>query len=179
MRQGRVTVFGPAGLGYNPHLMIKNAADLARYIAEHDISAELIHLPEETPTVEAAASAVNAHPNQIGKSILFLADGRPHLIIANGLNRIDYKQLADYLGISRRRLKLAKAPEVLAITGFPVGTVPPFGHNEPLPTIIEASVLEQDDLYAGGGEINALLRLTTTELQRVTNAPAIALVQAD
>jgi prolyl-tRNA editing enzyme YbaK/EbsC (Cys-tRNA(Pro) deacylase) len=155
--------------------MTKNAADLARYLAERNIQAELIHLPHETPTVEAAASAVNAHPDQIAKSILFLADGRPHLVIANGLNRIDYKQLAGHLGLNRRRLKLAKAPEVLAITGFPVGTVPPFGHNQPLPTIIEARVLEQEELYAGGGEINALLRLTTTELQRVTNAPILSL----
>jgi prolyl-tRNA editing enzyme YbaK/EbsC (Cys-tRNA(Pro) deacylase) len=155
---------------------MKNATDLAHYIQEQGITAELIHLPEETPTVEAAAAAVNAHPDQIGKSILFLADDGPFLIIANGLNRVDYKQLADYLGMSRRRLKLAKAPEVLAITGYPVGTVPPFGHNQTLPTIIEANVMAQQELYVGGGEINALIHLTTAELQRATQAPIIPLI---
>lgn len=153
----------------------KNASDLARFIQENDISAELIHLTEETPTVEAAAEAVSAHPDQIGKSILFLADGSPKLIVANGLNRVDYKKLADYLGISRRRLKLAKADEVLEITGFPVGTVPPFGHNQPIPTIIEAKVVEQEELYAGGGEINALIRLKTAELQRLLQAPVVSI----
>jgi prolyl-tRNA editing enzyme YbaK/EbsC (Cys-tRNA(Pro) deacylase) len=155
---------------------MKNATDLAYYIQEQGITAELIHLPEETPTVEAAAAAVNAHPDQIGKSILFLADDAPYLIIANGLNRVDYKQLADYLGMSRRRLKLAKAPEVLAITGYPVGTVPPFGHNQTLPTIIEGNVMAQQELYVGGGEINALIHLTTAELQRATQAPIIPLI---
>jgi prolyl-tRNA editing enzyme YbaK/EbsC (Cys-tRNA(Pro) deacylase) len=155
---------------------MKNATDLAYYIQEQGITAELIHLPEETPTVEAAAAAVNAHPDQIGKSILFLADDAPYLIIANGLNRVDYKQLADYLGMSRRRLKLAKAPEVLAITGYPVGTVPPFGHNQTLPTIIEGNVMVQQELYVGGGEINALIHLTTAELQRATQAPIIPLI---
>jgi prolyl-tRNA editing enzyme YbaK/EbsC (Cys-tRNA(Pro) deacylase) len=155
--------------------MTKNSADISRFIDEQGITAELIHLPEETPTVEAAAAAVNAHPDQIGKSILFLADGIAILIIANGLNRVDYKQLADYLGLSRRRIKLAKAEEVLALIGYPVGTVPPFGHNRILPTIIESKVMEQDELYAGGGEINALIRLTTAELQRVVQAPVVSL----
>jgi prolyl-tRNA editing enzyme YbaK/EbsC (Cys-tRNA(Pro) deacylase) len=155
---------------------MKNATDLAYYIQEQGITAKLIHLPEETPTVEAAAAAVNAHPDQIGKSILFLADDAPYLIIANGLNRVDYKQLADYLGMSRRRLKLAKAPEVLAITGYSVGTVPPFGHNQTLPTIIEGNVMAQQELYVGGGEINALIHLTTAELQRATQAPIIPLI---
>jgi prolyl-tRNA editing enzyme YbaK/EbsC (Cys-tRNA(Pro) deacylase) len=157
--------------------MSRNSTDLAQYIEEQAITAELLLLPEETPTVEAAAEAVNAHPDQIGKSILFLADGSPQLIIANGLNRVDYKKLADYLGISRRRLKLAKADEVLEITGYPVGTVPPFGHNLPIPTIIEANVVEQKELYAGGGEINALIRLKTAELQRVLQAPILPLAQ--
>ena len=155
--------------------MIKDAADLARFIDEHSITAELIHLPEETPTVEAAAAAVDAHPDQIGKSILFLVDGSPQLIVANGLNRVDYKKLADYLGLSRRRVKLAKADEVLAITGYPVGTVPAFGHIQVLPTIIEARVMEQSELYAGGGEINALVHLTTAELQRIIQAPVVSL----
>jgi prolyl-tRNA editing enzyme YbaK/EbsC (Cys-tRNA(Pro) deacylase) len=157
--------------------MSRNSTDLAQYIEEQAITAELLLLPEETPTVEAAAEAVNAHPDQIGKSILFLADGSPQLIIANGLNRVDYKKLADYLGISRRRLKLAKADEVLEITGYPVGTVPPFGHNQPIPTIIEANVVEQKELYAGGGEIKALIRLKTAELQRVLQAPILPLAQ--
>ncbi len=157
--------------------MTKDAADLAQYIAEQAITAELIHLSEETPTVEAAARAVNAEPDQIGKSILFLADGNPHLVIANGLNRVDYKRLADYLGVSRRRLKLAKAQQVLEITGYPVGTVPPFGHTQPISTILEANVLTQDDFYAGGGEINALIRLTTAELQRILQAPIVSLTR--
>ena len=157
--------------------VIKKSSDLARFIEEQGITAELVHLSEDTPTVEAAAKAVNAHPDQIGKSILFLVDGEPQLVISNGLNRVDYKQLADYLELSRRRIKLAKAHDVLEITGYPVGTVPPFGHHQNLPTIIEAKVMAQSELYAGGGEINALVHLTTAELQRIIQAPVVSLTR--
>jgi Cys-tRNA(Pro) deacylase len=150
--------------------MMMNASDLARYIEENGIAAEIVFLAQETPTVEAAAEAVGARPEQIGKSLLFLVDGRPLLVVANGMTRIDYKRLADHLAISRRRLKLANAEQVVAITGYPVGTVPPFGHRRPLPTLLEARVLEQTELYVGGGAINALVHLATAELRRVTAA---------
>ncbi|MCI0397526.1 MAG: YbaK/EbsC family protein [Chloroflexi bacterium] len=151
------------------------ADDLARFIAAQGIAAEIIHLETDTPTVEAAAEAAGVQPDQIGKSILFLADGAPMLVIANGLTRVDYKRLAHHLGLNRKRIRLANAEQVQAITGYPVGTVPPFGHKRSLPTLLEAGILAQEELYAGGGAINALLRISTAELQRVTGATVISL----
>jgi prolyl-tRNA editing enzyme YbaK/EbsC (Cys-tRNA(Pro) deacylase) len=152
-----------------------DATDLANYIREQGIEAEIVHLALETPTVEAAAVAMGVRPAQIGKSILFLADGEPRLVIANGTTRVNYKPLAQYLDISRKKLKLANAEQVLAITGYPVGTVPPFGHQERVDTIIESGVLNEAQIYAGGGAINALVRLMTAELLRVTKGTVVSL----
>jgi prolyl-tRNA editing enzyme YbaK/EbsC (Cys-tRNA(Pro) deacylase) len=149
--------------------------DLTAFIREHHIAAEIVLLADETPTVATAAAAFGAHPDQIGKSILFLVDGRPLLVIANGDARLNYKRLADHLSTSRRRIKLANAQQVAAILGYPVGTVPPFGHRQPVPTLIEAGVMNQRELYAGGGGSNALLRITAAELQRVLQASIIPL----
>jgi len=63
----------------------------------------------------------------------------------------------------------------LDITGYQVGTVPPFGHKRPLSIFIEARVLDQTEIYAGGGAINALVRMSTDELQRVTKADKVDL----
>jgi Cys-tRNA(Pro) deacylase len=152
-----------------------DSRDLKRFIDETRIVAKIVYLASDTPTVEEAARAVGCRPEQIGKTILFLADGQPCLVIANGVTRVGYKALADHLGTSRRRLRLAKPETVLSITGYPVGTVPPFGHRKVLPTIVEARVLEQETIYAGGGAINALIRLTTEELLRVSQAEVVSL----
>jgi Cys-tRNA(Pro) deacylase len=149
--------------------------DLQRFITETGIEAEIVHLAQDTPTVEEAAKAVGCLPEQIGKTILFLAESRPYLVVANGVTRVGYKALADHLGTSRRRLKLAKADTVLDITGYPVGTVPPFGHKQLLPTIVEARVLAQEIIFAGGGAINALMRLTPKELLRASQAEVVSL----
>jgi prolyl-tRNA editing enzyme YbaK/EbsC (Cys-tRNA(Pro) deacylase) len=86
---------------------------------------------------------------------------------------VDYKRVADYLGLSRKRLKLADAPTVFAITGFPVGTVPPFGHKTRLRTLVDAAVLVQPEVYAGGGAIDALLRITPAEIVRAARAETV------
>lgn len=144
-----------------------DSADLDQFIAENDIEAEIVHLPQETLTVAAAAAALMVRPEQIIKSVLFLADERPVLVVANGLTRINYKALADELQISRRRVKMAGAEQVLAITGYNVGAVPPFGHAVKLPVLIDGGVLEETAVYGGGGASNALMYLSTIELQRV------------
>ena len=152
-----------------------NEKDLTQFIQQQGIEAEIVMLEAETPTVEAAAVAVGVSPEQIGKSILFLADGDPVLVIANGTTRVGYKPLAGYLGVSRRRLKLANAAQVLATTGYTVGTVPPFGHITKLRTILEAGVMTQQELFAGGGANQTLLRIEVRELVRATAAQIISL----
>lgn len=144
-----------------------NTEHLKQFIAEHHIKAEIVQLSMDTPTVATAAEAVGVHPQQIIKSVLFLADKRPVLVVANGLTRIDRKRLADNLRVARRRVKIASEAEVLAVTGYLAGAVPPFGHKEVIPTLLETAVLTQTTVYGGGGEIRTLMRLPVVELQRV------------
>jgi len=155
-----------------------DASHIAAYLREHNISGEVVVLPTHTPTVEEAARAVGTSVEHIVKSLLFLADDRPVLVVANGTARVDYKRVADCLNLSRKRVKMADAPTVLAITGFPVGTVPPFGHKTRLRTLIDAGVLAQPEVYAGGGAMDALLRITPEEIMRATSAETVRVVGA-
>ena len=150
-----------------------DASHISAYLREHNIPGEVIRLPIHTPTVEDAARAVGTSVERIVKSLLFIADDQPVLVIANGTARVDYKRVADHLNLSRKRVKMADAPTVLAITGFPVGTMPPFVHKSRLRTLIDAGVLAQPEVYAGGGAIDALLRIAPAEIVRVTKAETV------
>ncbi len=150
-----------------------DSSDLARFIAKNDIAAEIIHLPVETPTVAAAAEAVNVKPEQIIKSLLFTAAGSPVLVVTNGLTRIHRPRLAAVLGLSRRKIKIAGKDQVLAFTGYAVGAVPPFGHLTRLPTLLDAGVLNESIIFGGGGDGNTLMRLSTDELQRVIDGEVV------
>ncbi len=151
--------------------------DLRAFIIRQGIAAEVILLSVPTPTVSAAAEAVGSATEQIGKSILFFVRDAPWLVVANGLHRLDYKHLGAYFGVNRKQIRLADADQVAAATGYPAGALPPFGHRQAIPTLIEARVLSQSILYAGGGAVNALIRLTPQELQRALKAPVVDLAE--
>ena len=153
-----------------------NPTDLEVYMQENDIRGDLLHLDVPTPTVAAAAQAVGTQPERIVKSMLFLVAGLPVLAITCGQTTIKRRALAAVYRVGRKKVKLAKPETVLKETGFEVGAMPPFGHRDPLPTWIDERVLEQPEVYAGGGAENALVRLAPADILQATQARVIDLI---
>ncbi len=149
--------------------------DLARFIAAHGIAAEIVPMSAETPTVSAAAAALGVVPAQIIKSLLFLVRDRPVLVIASGETPVDRGVLAARYGVGKKQIRLADPETVLRLTGYPAGGVPPFGHAEPLPTLLDRRVLMWDRVYGGGGDDHTLLRIAPAELARATAAEWVEL----
>jgi prolyl-tRNA editing enzyme YbaK/EbsC (Cys-tRNA(Pro) deacylase) len=150
--------------------------ELQHFMQAHGIPGVILHLDVPTPTVESAAQAVGAKSEQIIKSILFVIDNRPILAIACGKSNIDRRAIANLFGVGKKRVKLAMPETVLEITGYEVGAMPPFGHHQPLTTLIDRRVLELTEAYAGGGAENALVRLNPQEILRVAGAEILDLI---
>ena len=152
-----------------------NSADLQRFIDRHDIQATILPLEEHTPTVSDAARVLQVENDQIIKSLVFQVDGEPLLVINNGPARVDRRKLAAYLGVGRKKVKFADPEYALTITGYIVGSMPPFGHKNKLRTLVDSAVLNLDVIYGGGGDINAMMRLTPEILQAVSKAEVTSL----
>ncbi len=150
-------------------------ADLQQFIDAHGIAATILPLDTHTATVSDAARALKVAPAQIIKSLVFLKDGHPLLVINNGMARVDRKKVAGFLGVGRKRVKFASAEQALALTGFVVGSMPPFGHRSKLPTLVDPAVTTMEVVFGGGGDLDAMLRLTPAELLRVTEAQVAAI----
>ena len=146
------------------------SADLLKFIATHHIDATILHLDAHTSTVSDAARELGVDTGQIIKSLVFMIDNKPLLVINNGTARVDRKKLATVLGVGRKRVKFASAEQALAITGFVVGSMPPFGHRQMLRTLVAPAITRLDLIYGGGGDIDAMMRLTPSDLMRVTGA---------
>jgi len=151
------------------------SANLQQFIQEHRIAATILPMQEHTSTVSDAARELQVAADQIIKSLVFVIDEAPLLVINNGLSRVDRRKLAAHLAVGRKKVKFASADHALALTGFVVGSMPPFGHRQPLRTLVDAAVMAQDTVYGGGGDIDAMMRLTPRELIRVTGAEVQAL----
>ena len=145
------------------------------FIDAHRIEAVILPMGGHTSTVSEAALALAVETDQIIKSLVFRTQTEPLLVINNGLARVDRRKLAAGLGVGRKRVKFASPEQALALTGFVVGSMPPFGHRQKLRTLIDPAVLDLDLIFGGGGDIDAMMRLTPAELVRVTGAEVMAL----
>ena len=150
-----------------------NKTDLQMFIDEHHIQATILPLSEHTLTVGDAARALAVNTDQIIKSLVFHVNGKPLLVINNGLARVDRRKLATHLGVGRKKVKFASPDTAFAMTGFVVGSMPPFGHKQKLPTLVDTAVTELDLIYGGGGDIDAMMRLTPNELLKVSQAEVV------
>ena len=149
--------------------------ELQGFIDRHKIEAEIIPLDAHTSTVSEAAEALGVATDQIIKSLVFRVESEALLVINNGLARVDRRKLAACLGVGRKRVKFTSPEQALEITGYVVGSMPPFGHRVKLRTLVDTAVTELQVIYGGGGSIDAMMRLTPPELIRLTGAEILDL----
>ena len=145
--------------------------DVRAYIDRHHLDARVFTLDTPTPTVERSAEVLNTQPERIIKSLIFMAKGEPHVVIAAGLARIDEKKLRDALAVSRKQLRLAKPEEALELSGYVIGSMPPFAHRQVLPTLIDNLSIPldtADTVTAGADTVTAGADTVTAGADTVT-----------
>jgi prolyl-tRNA editing enzyme YbaK/EbsC (Cys-tRNA(Pro) deacylase) len=134
-------------------------------------------LPADTSTAQAAAQAVGAPQGSIVKSLVFLADGVAILVLVAGDQRADIKRLRAALGLSKKRLRIARPSEVLEQTGFEVGGVPPVGHSRPKRTLIDCTLSRFGTVWAAAGASNALFPIRYEKLVTITSGEVMDLAE--
>ena len=136
------------------------------------IAPRIVEFADSTRTAEEAARAIGTEVPRIVKSLVFLAAEDPVLALVSGCNRVSLDKLAAALAAPVRR---ADAATVRAYTGYAIGGVPPVGHANPLPVLLDRDLLIYDLVYAAAGTPNAIFPITPANLLRITGARPIDL----
>ncbi|HJR26533.1 MAG TPA: YbaK/EbsC family protein [Acidimicrobiales bacterium] len=144
--------------------------------AELGVAVRAVEFPEGTRTAEDAARAVGCDLVQIVKSLVFTLDGELVMALVAGTNRLEETRLAEALGGSE--VGRADAAAVKAATGYAIGGVPPFGHADPLRTVVDEDLLALDEVWAAAGTPHHVFAIAPADLLRVTGGRAAALRQA-
>jgi prolyl-tRNA editing enzyme YbaK/EbsC (Cys-tRNA(Pro) deacylase) len=142
-------------------------ADRARALG---LEVQIQRLASSTRTAREAAVAVGCEEAQIAKSIVFVADGEPVVCVTSGRHRVDTDKLAEALDCAE--VRQAGADEVRAATGFPIGGVPPFGHD--LPIVFDQELLAHERVWAAAGDPHSLFEVDPRELARRLRARVAA-----
>ncbi len=134
---------------------------------------EVSLFPQGTHTAEQAAAAVRCPVGAIVKSLVFIADGTPILVLASGENRVDEAKLAKNLGASS--VRKARAEEVKEVTGFPIGGVPPLGLSLPLRTVMDRDLFRHSRVWCAAGRPDAVFPTEPARLAEAVGAEVIEL----
>lgn len=123
-----------------------------------------------TATSQQAADNIGCELGQIVKSLAFIIDEKPIIVLASGDQRVDDKKLAAIHNVGRKKVRTASAEQCIEIYGYAPGGVPPLAHRTPgLPIYIDDSLKRYEQLYAAGGAHNAIFPITLNQLQQITN----------
>lgn len=125
---------------------------------------------ETIKTVDDAAKAVGAPPEEILKSILLLADGKPVLALMSGPNRVDFRKVKSLLGA--KKVSMAKPEWVFEFSGYKVGGVPPVGYDKQPLSLIDETLFNHDVVWAAAGTEHAFFPVSPEELKRLTGGKA-------
>ena len=133
---------------------------------ELGVEIEVKELDASTRTAQEAADAIGTELGSIVKSLVFLADGQPIIVLVAGDRRADSAHLRELL--EAEKVTIADADQVRQWTGYAIGGVPPVGHTGSVPVWIDRSLSRFETVYAAAGGPRAIFPITYTQLVELT-----------
>lgn len=117
-------------------------------------------------TVELAAQALHCEPCRIAKTLSFMVNEQPILIVAAGDAKVDN---AKYKAKFATKAKMLSFDEVEACIGHGVGGVCPFAVKEGVTVYLDASLRRFHTVFPACGSSNSAIELTPEELEKYAN----------
>ncbi len=136
------------------------------YIEKFGLGGNILEFEESSATVAEAAIAIGCDEDEIGKTLSFIVDKNPILILVSGNSRIDNQKFRQEFNVKAQMIKI---DEVEILIGHDVGGVCPFGVNENVKTYLDVSLKKHDIIYPAAGSSNSAVKLTLSELEEITN----------
>jgi Cys-tRNA(Pro) deacylase len=146
-------------------------AEVRDFLSTFGLVKEIHTFAESTENAFLAAKALGVQQGQIVKSVIFLADGDPVLVLMSGDMNVHTTKLRKFL--RAKKVKIADPETVMTVTGYPVGAVPPVAHRKPMATYLDESLKRFPDIYPAAGSTNNMFPTTFEELMGLTAAKII------
>lgn len=126
---------------------------------------ERIIIPERSSaTVAEAAEAIGCEPGMIAKTLSFLQDDGPVLILAEGMTKVDNKK---YKAVFGCKAKMISAELVGELVGHEIGGVCPFGVKEGVRIYLDEKLKRHETVYPAAGSDHSAVRLSIAELEEL------------
>lgn len=139
------------------------------YFAQYGMEDRIREFDVSSATVELAAQALGCEPCRIAKTLSFMADGRPILVVTAGDAKVDNKKYKAQFGT---KAKMLSPDEAETLVGHAVGGVCPFAIKEGVTVYLDESLKRFSTVFPACGSSNSAIELTIPELEKYSDPAA-------
>lgn len=137
------------------------------YFKKFGIEDKVMEFPVSSATVEDAAKALNCEGKRIAKTMSFIVDDNPILVVMAGDAKVDNPKYKSRFNV---KAKMIKGDEVENLIGFAPGGVCPFGINEGVKVYLDESLKRFDTVFPACGSSNSAIELNLEELEKYSGS---------
>lgn len=136
------------------------------YLKKFGLDNKIMEFDVSSATVKEAAIALNCKEQEIAKTLSFIVNDRPVLIVTAGDSKVDNSKFKTKFNV---KAKMIPFDDVERLVGYAVGGVCPFGVNEDVDVFLDESLKRFDTVYPACGSSNSAIKLSIEELEKVSN----------
>ena len=126
------------------------------------MEARILEFPVSSATVAEAALAVGTQEQRIAKTLSFLLERGPILVVAAGDAKVDNKK---FKAAFHKKASMLKADELTELIGHPAGGVCPFAVREGVEIYLDVSLKRFATVFPACGSANSAIELSIPELE--------------
>lgn len=135
------------------------------YLGQFGLSDRIMEFDTSTATVELAAEAAGCEPERIAKTLAFMVNSTPVLVVAAGDVRIDNRKFKDEF---KSKAKMLSPTELLELVGHNVGGVCPFAIKDGVEVYLDNSLRRFETVFPACGTDNTTIELSLEELEKTS-----------
>ena len=136
------------------------------YLKKYNLEDKIMEFDVSSATVKEAAIAIGCEEKDIAKTLSFLADDNPILIVVRGDTKIDNSK---YKKEFHKKAKMISHDMVEEIIGHKAGGVCPFGVNDGVKIYLDDSLKTLDYFYPACGSCNSAIKLDEKTLEDIVS----------
>lgn len=133
------------------------------YFRQYGMEDRVQEFDVSSATVDLAAQALNCEPCRIAKTLSFMVNEQPILIVAAGDTKIDNPK---YKAQFAAKAKMLTPEQAESLIGHAVGGVCPFAVNGGVAVYLDESLKRFETVFPACGSSNSAIELTIEELEK-------------
>lgn len=136
------------------------------YLKKYEKDEEIVEFDESSATVAEAAQAIGCGEADIAKTLSFIVDGKPILIVMAGDKRCDNHKYKEFF---HEKAHMIPREDLVELVGHEAGGVCPFGVNDGVTIYLDESLKKHEFVYPACGSSNSAIKFSIQELERLSN----------